>query len=206
MLEKLTYPEISYFIHHKFQALAHFGELERREPRYARDLLEEIVRKAAGVFPWVHLVVQSLLAGLVNGDRVSDLQRRLDAMPPDLEKFFEKMLKVLEPYYFEHAAEYFQIIRRAERPPTLLQLSFADEELEQALHQKVHALSTYDKLARREVTRRRVESCCKGLLQVAPPWNIELLEWKLRYFSVQSDITPSTVKESLSSAASISAF
>lgn len=44
------------------------------EPRYADQLIENVVSKAAGVFLWVHLVMASLLAGMGFSDRVSDLQ------------------------------------------------------------------------------------------------------------------------------------
>ena len=81
-------------------------------------------------------MVRSLLAGLVNEDRVSDLQRRLEFLPPDLEKLYEKMLKRLDPFYREHASHIIQIVRAARKPPSLLCLSFADEGPEFVLNLK----------------------------------------------------------------------
>ena len=44
------------------------------------------------MFLWVTLAVNSLLAGLTDGDSIEDLQQRLDALPPDLENLFDKIL------------------------------------------------------------------------------------------------------------------
>lgn len=166
MLQHLTYPDIKFYIDSAFINHTGFAELQQREPQYAGQLLEAIARKASGVFLWVHLVVRSLLAGLLNSDRVSDLQRRLDYLPPDLESLYEKMLKSLEPFYFEHAAQYFQIVHCAEEPPTLLRMSFADETPN--FVQKFDAKSLDDdaRQLRANCMTKRLNSRCKGLLEV----------------------------------------
>ena len=166
MLQDLTYPDIVHFIDSAFHNKPEFVELEKREPKYASELLRDIAQKSAGVFLWVVLVVRSLLAGLVNGDRVSDLQRRLAFLPPDLENLYEKMLNSLDPFYLEHASQIFQNVRAAEEPPTLLCLSFADEEPDFIINMKVQPLSEDEKFSRADIMRRRLNSRCKGLLEV----------------------------------------
>jgi hypothetical protein len=128
MLQDLTYNDIQIYVNSMFEANAGFTDLERREPLYANELKDRVEKKAAGVFLWVRLVVKSMLAGLVNGDRVLDLERRLELLPPDLENLYHKMLNSLEPFYFAHASQLFQLVRASINPPTLLTLSFADEE------------------------------------------------------------------------------
>jgi hypothetical protein len=168
MLQDLTYPDIMHFIMSMFSRNEGFRELQKREPEYAGKLLEDIGQKAAGVFLWVHLVVHSLLAGLVNGDRVSDLQRRLAFLPPDLENLYQKILDGLDPFYLEHASQLFQLIRIAQQPPSVLRLSFADEDPDFFLHCKTEPLGEDQISTRIEVIKRRLNSCCKGLLEVAP--------------------------------------
>ena len=167
MLENLTYPDIKHYINSKFGKNANFVDLEKREPQYAGQLLEAIAQKAAGMFLWVYLVVQSLLAGLTNGDRVSDLQRRLKFLPPDLENPYEKMLNSLHPFYFEHASQYFQLVRAAQEPVTLLCLFFADEEPDFVKSPKLKALDDHEKISRADIMRRSLNSRCEGLLVVA---------------------------------------
>ena len=168
MLQDLTYPDIVHFIDSAFYKKPEFIELQKREPEYASELLKDIAQKSAGVFLWVTLVVRSLLAGLVNGDRVSDLQRRLALLPPDLENLYEKMLSSLEPFYLVHASQIFQNVRAAELPPSLLCLSFADEEPDFVINMKVQPLSEDEKFSRADIMRRRLNSRCKGLLEVGP--------------------------------------
>ena len=167
MLQDLTYPDIVHFIDSAFHNKPEFVELEKREPKYASELLRDIAEKSAGVFLWVALVVRSLLAGLVNGDRVSDLQRRLAFLPPDLENLYEKMLNSLDSFYLKHASQIFQNVRAAAEPPSLLCLSFADEEEPDFMtNMKVQPLSEDEKFSRADIMRRRLNSRCKGLLEV----------------------------------------
>ena len=167
MLQDLTYPDIRHFIAFAFSNKPEFVELEKREPGYASELLKDIAQKSSGVFLWVNLVVHSLLAGLVNGDRISDLQRRLNFLPPDLENLYEKMLNSLDPFYLEHASQIFQHVRAASEPPSLLCLSFADEEPEFVFKMKARPLPVDEEFSRADIMRRRLNSRCKGLLEVA---------------------------------------
>ncbi|KAE9367301.1 hypothetical protein N431DRAFT_494351 [Stipitochalara longipes BDJ] len=58
------------------------------QPLEGAKLVQEIVEKAAGVFLWVRLVVSSLLHGLMNRDKIADLQRRIRLLPSELESLF----------------------------------------------------------------------------------------------------------------------
>ena len=165
MLENLTYDDIRAYVNSSFHEDPGFGELELREPEYASKLLDAIVQKASGVFLWVTLVTASLLAGLINGDRVCDLERRLALLPPDLEKLYQKMLSSLDPFYLGHASALFQLVRATTRT-TLLLLSFADDPLPKVLTQKIEPITMAEVSLRESVMRRRIKSHCKGLLEV----------------------------------------
>ena len=168
MLENLTYPDIKYFVYSRFNSSPDFTRLKALEPGFASVLLETIIQKAAGVFLWVNLVVHSLLAGLINADRIVDLQKRLDFLPPDLENLYEKILNDLDPFYFEHASQYFRLVRASPEPPTLLCMFFADEEPESFQTYKAQILDNEEEQLRADVMRRRINSRCKGLLEVSP--------------------------------------
>ena len=170
LLEDLTYPDIKGYVHSSFHNSRAFLELEGQDPEYADSLLERICQKASGVFLWVRLVVSSLTTGLMQGDRVSDLQRRLDAMPPDLERFFQQMLDGLDPLYRAHASQLFQIVRVAKAPFTLLQLSFAEtEDPELVFRAETTPLEATAVVARCKITRRRIMSRGRGLLEIVGP-------------------------------------
>lgn len=73
--------------------------------------MDQISLKADGVFLWVSLVVSSLLEGLQNRDDISDLQRRIDLLPPDLESLFAAMLQQIPEFYKQNSCELLQIVR-----------------------------------------------------------------------------------------------
>ncbi|CAM1506089.1 Fc.00g057300.m01.CDS01 [Cosmosporella sp. VM-42] len=167
MLQDLTIPDILNYVADKPSSNHQFAELKRREPQYASKLEFEIAKKSSGVFLWVHLVVESLLDGLTNSDRIIDLKRRLEMIPPDLDGFYESILNSSDNFYFEHASQLFQMLRKAQGSLSLLDFSFADEENpDTALEARIQALSQNDRAYRCEAMRRRINSRTKGLLDV----------------------------------------
>ena len=171
MLQDLTYSDIKYYVTSNLQDDCRFAQLRKREPKYADQLIENVVSKASGVFLWVHLVVASLLAGMGFGDRVSDLQKRLDLLPPDLERLYNKILESLDPFYLEHAAQLFKLVQESPVPPQLILLSFADEEgLDPYINGNIKPLSQDELSLRADTMRRRLNSRCKGFLEVGNKW------------------------------------
>lgn len=166
MLQDLTYGDIKRYVSCELYQNPSFSLLREREEAYADQLVENVVSKASGVFLWVRLVVASLLAGIGYGDRVDDLQRRLDLLPPEMELLYDKMLQSLDPFYLEHAAELFKLVRQSPRPPSILLLSFADEEdWGSVFTRPIQSLSSKEASIRVDTMRRRLNSRCKGFLE-----------------------------------------
>lgn len=103
------------------------------------------------------------------GDRVSDLQKRLDAMPKDVEDLFQWILDDLSPDYMDHAAQYFQLIASGPTPLPIILLSFADEEDAYAIKVPFEKMQPEVYEARIEVFRLRINSRCEGLLETTAP-------------------------------------
>jgi len=166
-LEDLSARDIMRYITSKFDENKRYVQLQKSQPDYAQELVNRLAQKASGVFLWVYLIVNSLLQGLLNSDRISDLQRRLDAIPSDLEDVFDRMLGSLDPFYYKHACQLIQIVEAAEGRLNLLDLYFADEEDPMvALIAKVEPLCDEANKEKVEEMRRRLISRCKGLLEV----------------------------------------
>ncbi|KAF2680540.1 hypothetical protein K458DRAFT_407282 [Lentithecium fluviatile CBS 122367] len=152
-------------------------KLKRREPQHAQKVKDEAVGKAAGVFLWVYLVVESIAQRISNADRISDLQARLDAMPGDLEALFDKLFNRLDPIYFQHTCQLFCLQRThmetAPSSPDVLQLFYADDEdIESGMRER-EALTPSElvrmceeQAGRSEEMVRRLQSRCKGFLEM----------------------------------------
>lgn len=168
LLQDLTQHDIKHYIQSKFSTNIGFAEFQVRDPVASDKLLSDISMKAEGVFLWVHLVVQSLLEGLTNGDRVRDLQRRLNELPRGLEDLYANILKNLDINYLEHASQLFQIVRACDDSPTLLCVAFADlDDGQQALKAPTRPLSLTETSSLCKNMRRKLTSRCLGLLDVS---------------------------------------
>jgi hypothetical protein len=165
-LEDLTYDDIKHYVTTKMTGNAGYEVLRQLDPDYSAQLIENVCTKSEGVFLWVFLVTRSLLEGLSEGERLSDLQARLDSLPSDLEDLFWGILRKLDTFHFTRASQLFQLVRSSLTPLTLLDMSYADEDdSDFALKMSSGTLSKQQAISRAELMRRRISACCKGLLE-----------------------------------------
>lgn len=184
LLEDLTRRDILAYVTGHFHENADFIRLQDDEPIASAELLDSIVQKASGVFLWVHLVVDSLLEGLSNSDRLSDLKTRLDALSGHLETLFTQTLSRLQPEDLKLACKTFRLLRTYHdtsrrinnkipdgylynQEPTLLGFYFADDsDTKSSLGCSLDVLGTDVARRRSETMRRRLNARCKGLIEV----------------------------------------
>ncbi|KAN0095186.1 hypothetical protein V8E51_015897 [Hyaloscypha variabilis] len=169
-VEDLTYPDIQHYVSSNLSENLGFAALQRGHTELASSLINKVSKKASGVFLWVVLVVRSLLQGLTDGERLSDLQKRLDSLPPDIETLVWKILKSVD---FTRVSQLIQIVELALESDgqalTAIQLFYADEDdIEFAFQMQIptdnirHARFSSNS----EMIRRRLNACSKGLLEL----------------------------------------
>lgn len=169
-LEQLTHDDIVKYSSGKFSANQRVRKLQENNPDIAGRLAAVIVKKACGVFLWVKLVVRSLCEGLDKFDRSLDLEERLHELPEDLLKLYMHMLMSIEKRYVRQASKLLEIVYRANKPLTLLQLGFADMEdgkLDAAWKADVNSFSEEDLGEICSSTEGRLRSRCLGLIEVS---------------------------------------
>jgi hypothetical protein len=172
-VQDLTRHDISIYVKDKLEGHPDFQNMKEEGPA-VKELVNEVVGKAQGVFLWVILVVKSLLEGLQNADRVLDLRRRLEAFPADLDKYFGYILDSLDPIYRVQTAKGFQAALAAPRPLSILQFWYLDHEEEDpcyAMRMTIPKPYEVPELQRRDWTRaqnmaKRVTGRFKGMLEV----------------------------------------
>ncbi|KAG9229409.1 hypothetical protein BJ875DRAFT_523413 [Amylocarpus encephaloides] len=170
-LQDLTRGDISHYVEDKLGNNRHMARLSEKSPDQPSSLVRQIVDKANGVFLWVKLVVKSLLQGLRDRNRISDLQKRLQLLPADLEPLYEHMLARTDPFYAEQASQIFQIVLAAQRDSasrqiTLLQLSWAeDEDRLLTLNASIRPLSSSEIEERCKLMDSKLKGVCSGLLE-----------------------------------------
>lgn len=166
LFKDLTKPDIERFVRDKLESSPQFKSLTAMDNRYD-EIVEEIVQNADGVFLWVFLIVRSLLQGLVNCDRLSELQRRIHMLPSTLGKYFLHIISTTDETYSERAAETFEIALKAIRPLDLLIYSYLDEEDPYyGINAEIKDLSLQETMHRLQAMKRRLNVHCNGLLEI----------------------------------------
>lgn len=159
-----NYVESQLFEHSSWDVLIFESGQER-----AVSLVEEITARSRGVFLWVFLVTRLLRDGLTNHDTLLDLQNRLEKIPTDLGNFLKVMLESVDPFYHGKMASTLQIALTAKQSLPVIIYSFHDLEYEDsyyAMKQKVEPWSKEKQDAFQGLFSRRLNSRCKGLLEV----------------------------------------
>jgi hypothetical protein len=104
-LHDLTYDDISTYVNQTVGSHIYMETLSLQNALQVTQLKTSLVDKAEGVFLWVVLACRSVSEGLDNFDRISDLQKRVLELPPQLEALFIHMLAKIELRYRESAAK-----------------------------------------------------------------------------------------------------
>ncbi|KAI1128909.1 hypothetical protein F5Y10DRAFT_291558 [Nemania abortiva] len=157
-------------LHHKLQLKDDIGrELQLGGPSYVQ-LIDQIVEKSSGVFIWVVVAIQSLLRGLENRDRISEMQKRLEELPTDLADLYTHMFSKMPATYRRQAVELFRLAlsglsTQDPCPLTVLQLSFAEDEPSHVLDIPVMQITESEEISRCDETEGRLRSRCCGLLE-----------------------------------------
>jgi hypothetical protein len=199
-MQDLTYPDITQYVREMFYSNLGFRSLQGEDPDYSSKLVEQIAQKSEGVFLWVVLVVSLLLQDITNGGRISDLQKHLEELPPELGYFYDKILNSIQKEHFNHASQLFQLVHAAMYPLTLLELSFVDEDdPKRVIDLPIRALHHDQANARADRMRRRMLSRCKGLIEIGNPPRTQLWAKTVQYLhrTVKDFIESPSVQEKL---------
>ena len=142
-----------------------FSQLVSQDPGYA-TLITNITSAAEGVFLWVYLACNSLLNGLTNADRVSDLQGRLMRLPRELDEMYMHILSTIELEYRRNTARSLLLCTTSSYQ-TLLTHYYLDDESRRHISD-IPSLEQFmnaeDLLLFAATVRRRFNARSKGLL------------------------------------------
>ena len=170
-LEDLTWRDIQTYVRDTLGSNRLFCQLiAGKDSARCENLQNEIVSRAQGVFLWVFLVTRSLLQGLTNADRITDLERRLRSLPIDLETYFRHMLDNIEDIYKQQTVQTFHTALQAAEPLNLMTYVMVDELEENpnyAIELPVQQMSRGQIESRCQEMKLRINARCKDLLQVS---------------------------------------
>ncbi|TGO07645.1 hypothetical protein BTUL_0257g00060 [Botrytis tulipae] len=135
------------------------------------NLIEQISNKSRGVFLWVVLAVREILKGLTHQDTISELEARLEDIPPGLDEVFGRMLNTIEKCYRRQASQIIQMCLVARGIWPVITFAFLDEEQnnpDYALLAKLKPWSVDHYEREKDITRKRVKGRCRDFLKFDP--------------------------------------
>lgn len=202
-LEELTRGDIRRFVADTFQEHDQYRRLKEHDSGY-ENLIDEVAKRAQGVFLWVYLVVKDLVEGLTYNDSVQTMLTRLDQFPEDLEDFFQHMIESIPRHYRHQAARTFLVTMAAPEPLLLVLHSFLDDieaNPEHFSNRHQTPLDVSELSFRQERMRRQLEGRTKGLLEV-----VSSSEATDPYYQLRVDFLHRTVKDFLLSSSRVQTF
>ncbi|KAF3769344.1 hypothetical protein M406DRAFT_250225, partial [Cryphonectria parasitica EP155] len=166
VLHELTENDIRAYTTSRLSNHQMWNVVSARNPQ-TKSLIQLIVERAEGVFLWVFLVTNLLRNGLSNHDSITDLYRRVESFPPDLERFFTQTLESVDPFYHKKMSAALNMALHAPEPQNLSVYAFLEQECEDPSY----ALSSSppvekDVHQQHEDMKYRLNGWCKGLLEV----------------------------------------
>ena len=192
LLEKHTKPDIERFVKDILEKDKRFTLAERSDKRYGL-FVHEVIERALGVFLWVYLVVNELLLGLGERNKLEDLRRKLDTMPHDLESYFRRIFDKVDKAHRTESAKVFLVTIHAVQPLSIACYHYLEQEHREpgyALERAIEPMSPERLRLIHEDVRDRINFLCKDLLEV----NEVLTDQRLDY---QVDFLHRTVRDFL---------
>ncbi len=171
-LQDLTYADIRTYVEGCLLASDSLQSLLSSQARTNSYLIDQVVKRAEGVFLWARLAVQALLNGVDQYDTVQEIDRRLSTMPPDVENLYEHLWNSFaqdEPIYKETTMLWFETFFY---PPAQLDFSLVDfalavkPTLQKILCAEITLLNLQELLHAVEQIRKQMLSRSRGLLEV----------------------------------------
>ena len=174
-LEALTNEDISTYVHATLTPHPYIGlliDVDATSESAANELIEDIVNKASGVFLWVVLACRSLLDGFAAYDTMSELRKRVDELPPDLEELFKYMLNKVDKRYKTQGARILRICYHHQSLgmgitiPAVGLAYLEEQEMGSARKSSMGPISDRQAGQRCVILEGRLRSRCGGLLEI----------------------------------------
>ncbi|KAI0851727.1 hypothetical protein F5Y00DRAFT_274615 [Daldinia vernicosa] len=168
-IHEWTREDIKIFVEDRFEEFSEISSSVSKDD--LNSLANEIVDKAEGVFLWVRVVLAAIEQGVLNGDEVRDLRRKVAAFPTELNDLYQHLLDSIPEYDRQKAFELlsFTYDIGIRIPVPILQHKFLSDlsiDPDFAIKLPVHRLPEVELRRVVDIARRQVNGLCKGFLEV----------------------------------------
>lgn len=126
-INEWTREDIKIFVEGRFEELSEISPLVSKHD--LNSLAGIIVDKAEGVFLWVGVVLSAIEQGVLNGDELRDLRRKVAAFPTELNDLYQHLFDSIADYDRQKAFEFLSLTYDIgiTRPTPILQHKFLND-------------------------------------------------------------------------------
>ncbi|KAK3311950.1 hypothetical protein B0H66DRAFT_608860 [Apodospora peruviana] len=110
-MEQLTKPDIERYVRTRMADSVALQELRAFDSASVERLETETIDKAQGIFLWVVLVVEKVIATARDNNDLGEIWKEFEKLPPGLEELYGLMLERLDPFLRKRASVMHQILR-----------------------------------------------------------------------------------------------
>ena len=195
-LQDLNRIDLEAFVKERLTSHKLFSTLEYTEDTTQEKFVNQIADAADGVFLWATLVIITLRDGLDNNNKLSELQRKLDTSPSDINKLFGDLVAKIHESDRQQAARTFSMLSALRKYSqddrmALFAYSFLDDfdnnsQLAYGLPigPRISDQEIYQRLTR---ARKQLIGRCRGLVETRervpwisdPPFLVNALEHQI---------------------------
>ncbi|KAH7348420.1 hypothetical protein BKA65DRAFT_550493 [Rhexocercosporidium sp. MPI-PUGE-AT-0058] len=172
-LHNLTESDVRRVVYDRLYGDTNFQRMSLKNEVDCRNTIDDVVQKAEGVFLWVTLILNILCQGLTDADTLSDLRKKIEHYPEDLDGFLKEIVKSIPTENRKLAYRTFactMMMSRGNGNLRLLNFSFLEDYNEDrnfAIAMPLDSALSSDEIdARLARARRRLTAHCKELLHV----------------------------------------
>lgn len=162
IVQEFTKSDMREYVRGMLEESPAFQELKMNHPERSQNLVSEIVTRAKGVWLWVYLVVRDLSRDVTNQEDFDFLEKRLDAIPDQLEKYFAEIMGRIEMIYKPEMAEIFLTAVASVRPLPLYAFSF----LSGVERKDLGSVTDSELRLKSDALRIKVKTRCRDLLTI----------------------------------------
>lgn len=174
-LQDLNRGDIVLYVNDVVGSHKYMKRLIRLHANEGESLTNDVIEKSSGVFLWVVLACRSLLGGFADHDDISELRRRVDELPPQLEDLFQHMLGTINKRHREQTSRLLRLVYtqqtalwpNASRDMYAMGLAMIDDYRNTSI--SVEVLDDEDKQDLCLTLEGRLRSRCGGLLEMTGP-------------------------------------
>ncbi|CAH0047644.1 unnamed protein product [Clonostachys solani] len=164
-IHHLTYRQIAIYVGEAMKANEEFFQFQKDDTGPVAKLVDSITTKAAVVFVWARAAVIIMLDGFHRTDKRSDLCKKLDRIPLDINELYQSILNEMDPESLRVLAQILLIMGSCAEPPPAILLSFALEKNPQfAIELPPKILLPQDAQNRITAVYKRIEEISKNLI------------------------------------------